>query len=1320
MRRRPLLWFLVTLGALYFGLHLALGSSPVQRRVLAELREALSEFGIDLKIESIEFSAFSPKIYLNRVTLSTTQKSPVQLAEPLAIDKVKIQFQPIALISRKIVIDEAIFFHPRILVPRADTLYRKIEQTLRDKKKVNISSPKFTVLVKKIGMVDTLLNIASQDPPFAVRSRSVSLFLENNTKEQRTITADSQQIDIDRGALSLSLSRLALDVDMSQKSLRVNKAIVQSESQQLDVNLIGAASMSGKDMKPESFNANYEIKVPLALLNKIPEIDAPKFAGIVSSSGTIKFLRGNYSGNGTLKYDGISVDDYRFGVGSMAFVLSEKSAAFRDVLIRYANGEIRSQNLSIGLGDRFPLSGELTTKDVRLESLLDSVKSYDNLIRLPLSGTIKAEGFLTGPFTISAQVKQSTSELLVLKSNKREGEESNVVIRIPNARAEGTLVFTAEKMTYQCEAEGLGGKVQGEGYVGFDSSAKVKAHSLSPLSLTELKKIANLKLGGKADINVEVDVPREDELRIGGSIDVSEGEINQLNVGALRGQIFYQNMLLSFENLESLGGEPARGNGFVDFRPKDIHYKFTLDARRFPIDRVFEVFSKRKLSFRVPEGGEVIGGKIIIEGGHDKPDGFEVNATGQSKGFTFYNERWQGADFTIRMRDDVFDLSRVMLLKKSGGIEIRGTFSDKDTKLSLISHGLRLEELDSIGRAPLVGELGGAVTLTDDLRVLPPRGTGEIRLNKVSFRGTPMPDSTLKMQREGNNMEFMVTVAGEQLRGRYVRPLGQADKGTVLLYFKEFDFAPLLSVFLGKDVPTLTEVAGTGDLSFTGNLNDWKTVKGSGSVTLLRLGLKGTPMTNKSPLEIQIADGAVKVERFHLVGTDSQLSLDYLYRPNQAVQASLDGKVDLQYLQPFIPGLDYGTGKVSVGLRMSGHPSRFELLGNATLEDGVFRLSGLNDELRSVQAQVGISQDKLSVDRFEATVGGGNLLIAGEVKIDRFRALAPDLKLQADRISMRFQNALSTTLTGGFSLKGTKMPYLLSGQCRLDQATLTRLDAAATSTRLADEVPSLSFDIQCEAKEKLLVATEIMNAEFRGNFHLLGNTQRLGLLGNADAISGSLLFRETKFTLNAGTVKFEASDSIAPRFNISGRSVVRETRALVPQDYEISLQAFGTPADYKIRLSSTPALAESEITSLLLLGVTNRSSESNTGGSYLDLGTAIAAQIPLQSKIQSELGVDIKINTQTVKDAPIAAGSTAADNGVSTVPSVQIQKDITKKTRLYYSKNLDSAIPIQEFKIEHALDDNFTVNATTVDRATTETQSSKSYGLDFRYRFSFE
>ena len=76
----------------YLLLHLALGSSPVQRWVLDEIQKALAKYGMELNIESIEFSAFTPKLYLNRVKLSTTPRAIIQLNTPLSVDKIKLQF----------------------------------------------------------------------------------------------------------------------------------------------------------------------------------------------------------------------------------------------------------------------------------------------------------------------------------------------------------------------------------------------------------------------------------------------------------------------------------------------------------------------------------------------------------------------------------------------------------------------------------------------------------------------------------------------------------------------------------------------------------------------------------------------------------------------------------------------------------------------------------------------------------------------------------------------------------------------------------------------------------------------------------------------------------------------------------------------------------------------------------------------------------------------------------------------------------------------------------------------------------------------------
>lgn len=1319
--RRTLVILLSVLLGLYVLLHLLLGSSPVQKRVLSEIRTALSAYGIDLQIESIEFSALTPKIYLNRVTLSTNSRALLKLPTPLAIDKVKIQFQPLSLIYRKITIDEATLFHPRIIVPRADVLYRKIETLIKDRSRVSVDTGDFSVVVNKFGVVDALINIASEAPPLEIRSNSLSAFVAINAREQQTITVESTNLDVVRGPLKVLLSKVDFDADFSEKSLRVNKGIVEGDS--LTINVIGASSLPFKDKGPDSFNASFDVELPLAILNQVPELKTPNLAGSIKTNGTINAQRGRHRGNGGVLYRDLGIDGYRFGSGQVNYAITDNRLDLTDAQLKYAGGEVLSSGISIELRDRFAISGLAKTRDVRLESILDSVKSYHNPIRLPLTGEVKIDGYLAKPFSISLDTKQSTKDFLVLKEDKRDTDHSNVVLRVPELSASGKLGFTKERMTVQAEVSGLEGKMQVDGFVGFDEVVKIKARSDS-FSLTGLEKIAQLKIGGKVGLTVDVDVIKSAP-KITGRFEATDAEIADLVLGKVTGLVQFQNLLLSFENLDMMAMEPVRGSGFVDFKPKKTHYKFMVDARRVGVDEAFSIFKKRKLKFEVPQMGEVINGKVSIEGGHDSSE-IEVLCQGQARNFKFFDEKWLSSQFSVTYRDSFTDLNRVLLFKKRGGVEVKGRFTEASNSLSITSRGLRIEELDSISRAPLSGEVVGQMTLEGDLKAFPPKGRGEVRISNMTFRGAPVSESSVRFQSEGDKMLFIANVVGEKLRGRYVRPSEKWERGVVSLSFNDFDFAPLLTLAIGKDIPTITEVLGSGEMSFTGNLREWATVNGNGVLSQLRLGLRGTPMQNKSPLEIKIENGSVKFEKFQMVGTDSQLAMEYRYEPNHSVKASLDGKLDLQFLQPFIPGLEYGAGKVSVGLRMSGHPSRFELLGNVTLDDGIFRLQGLSDDFRSVQAQISVGQDRLNIDRFESLVGGGRVRIYGDVGINRFRSLSPNLRLATERVTMRFKNSLSTMFSGDFSLKGNQMPYLLSGVCKLHEGALTKFDTAAPVKTASDSPPVLAFDVTCEAKERLQVTTDVMNAEFRGNFHVLGTSDEIGLLGNVDAIKGAILFRETPFTLNSGTVKFESPTSISPRFNVSGRAVVREAKSFPPQDYEITLQVFGTPADYKIRLTSSPSLAESDITSLLILGVTSRGGQAlGQEGNYADLGTAIAGQIPLQSKFQSELGLDIKINTQTVRGDSLTSSGAATSAGApqfSSVPSVQIQKGITKSTKLSFSNSLGlgETIPVRELKIEHALDENFTINGTAVDRARTETQSSKSYGLDFRYRFSFE
>ncbi|NBT59899.1 hypothetical protein EBT16_14075, partial [bacterium] len=237
------------------------------------------------------------------------------------------------------------------------------------------------------------------------------------------------------------------------------------------------------------------------------------------------------------------------------------------------------------------------------------------------------------------------------------------------------------------------------------------------------------------------------------------------------------------------------------------------------------------------------------------------------------------------------------------------------------------------------------------------------------------------------------------------------------------------------------------------------------------------------------------------------------------------------------------------------------------------------------------------------------------------KELTPKLSLFVSRVNLQLQSFLKTKVTGELQLTGKGEPYLLSGRLRVDEAVISSLEAKAGSKPTGE--PVLSFDLKADADNQLFVRTDVLDGEFSGDFKVVGNTNKIGLLGKTEVLKGKINFKDTPFEIISGTARFERADEIFPRFSINGRTVVREQKGRAYQDYEVNLQALGTPDDYKIRLTSNPPLVEQDLISLLVLGVTTRGQEGN----YFDLGTAIMGQSPIKSKIQSELGVDIKVQS---------------------------------------------------------------------------------------------
>ena len=72
------------------------------------------------------------------------------------------------------------------------------------------------------------------------------------------------------------------------------------------------------------------------------------------------------------------------------------------------------------------------------------------------------------------------------------------------------------------------------------------------------------------------------------------------------------------------------------------------------------------------------------------------------------------------------------------------------------------------------------------------------------------------------------------------------------------------------------------------------------------------------------------------------------------------------------------------------------------------------------------------------------------------------------------------------------------------------------------------------------------------------------------------------------------------------------------------------------------------------------------------------------------------------------------------MPTVEIQKKVTDKTKVTLSNTVGVAVPTSEIRIEQILDENLTVNATAGTQTRDEKSTTQSFGLDFRFNFEFE
>ena len=122
------------------------------------------------------------------------------------------------------------------------------------------------------------------------------------------------------------------------------------------------------------------------------------------------------------------------------------------------------------------------------------------------------------------------------------------------------------------------------------------------------------------------------------------------------------------------------------------------------------------------------------------------------------------------------------------------------------------------------------------------------------------------------------------------------------------------------------------------------------------------------------------------------------------------------------------------------------------------------------------------------------------------------------------------------------------------------------------------FDVAIKTKDPFLIRGNLANGGAVSDLHLIGTGLHPGLQGTVrlEKVEATLPF--SRLEIATGFLYFDPSDSLNPRIDLHGTSVIR--------DYTIHVYIYGTTLAPQAIFTSEPPLPQEEVISLLATGTT--------------------------------------------------------------------------------------------------------------------------------------
>ncbi|MDD5014329.1 MAG: translocation/assembly module TamB domain-containing protein [Atribacterota bacterium] len=786
-----------------------------------------------------------------------------------------------------------------------------------------------------------------------------------------------------------------------------------------------------------------------------------------------------------------------------------------------------------------------------------------------------------------------------------------------------------------------------EGTVAENNYLNLKVNA-SGINLEELGEILNYnEIKGLANFNGELSGLLDDP-KIKGTIKSEKGQISELPFDYLEGELDYQGSILKLEDLLFQNeGLTFKGGGSADFfETKDeMQVKVSLQIEQADLNYLAKYFN-----IESPLSGSVQGDIFIQSHGSQ----FEVNGDLQIKKVDMINYNADSGNLIFSLKDKKISIKSLVLNSGKSQLYVKGEVSLEeglplDLRVSflnqrivhLMSYFLPPDLISKFrGKATGSLEIKGSYTspdlylsaLIEDAQLEKmPINSIEVKLDKI--------DSMIRI-----NQLKLSQRKGELTAGGWIN-LDEDNKNlNIHLSADNLDLSQLSNLFSIEDkieglINFKAEMTGDVDLpiiSFS---------------TRVEKGKFQDFVFDNLTFEALYDQDILEVKQFvldkegHQVKGKGKIPYKFSFMDKEKITPSFTDipidfvltleNTDLSSISMFFrKNIKQIQGLTNTELKLSGTLNQPILNGNIALNIGLIEFYKLPVKISDANVLLRLEDNLVKIEDMNFQIDQYKIYASGEFALKNLQFQDLNINIWSNKEEILYQDILKAQADLKAKLTGLFTYPHLEGILTLSQGELNwkknNKKILSNPLELLAKLNNLKGDIDLEVQilDDFIANTNDFNLKLEGGLKVQGALSAPKLNGGLDIKQGYVTFLDKKFRVSEGKIIFADS---------TGEDMILDIKAKTEiDDIDVFVSVGGILAQPVVTFSSSPALSESEIISLLMF---NKNYAGLTEG---EIGTVLQEEMinliaqglsirflnQIEDEIANSLGLDeFKIET---------------------------------------------------------------------------------------------